>query len=207
MTAREDPTAAALGAAAPLPAPDLIRRTPIHSDAVSDERAVPLIAASDKTVPVTVQVRSPLTPSQAFDLIVPIDLSLVFKKWGPIPGVLGASNQTGAWDSAGQSRNPDLTDGSTATERLTEYTPGHSFAYEVTDFTGPMRHVVAGVRGEWTFTPDGDGTMIRWTYEFKSIPRRFLPLRWGLIPLWRRYMRRGLGGTADAAEQIARTGP
>jgi hypothetical protein len=52
----------------------------------------------------------------------PIDLSLVFKGWGPFPGVRGVNNQTGAWDAAGQSRNPDLSDGTTAFERLTEYT-------------------------------------------------------------------------------------
>ena len=184
----------------PAPDPDESSRT----GAESSQGTQLLITASDRTAPVTVQVRSQLTPMQAFDLIVPIDLSLVFKKWGPIPGVLGASNQTGAWDAVGQSRKPDLTDGSTATERLIEYTPGHSFAYEVTDFTGPMRHLVAGVRGEWTFSPDGAGTVIRWTYEFKAGRNRFLALRWGLIPIWRRYMQRGLVATARAAEQMAR---
>jgi hypothetical protein len=36
---------------------------------------------------------------------------------------------------AGVSRNPILSGGSMATEKLTEYTPGQSFAYEVTGFT------------------------------------------------------------------------
>lgn len=165
----------------------------------------PLISTTDRTVPVTVQVRSTLAPARAFEIIVPIDLSLVFKKWGPIPGVRGTSNQTGAWDAVGQSRNPDLTDGSTADERLTEYTPGHSFAYELNGFTGPMRLVVAGVRGEWTFSPDGPGTMIRWTYEFTAARGRFLLLRWGLVPVWRRYMRNAVTATARAAEQISRS--
>ena len=42
-------------------------------------------------------------------------------------------------------RNPDLSDGSTATERLTEYTAGHSFAYELTGnrFTDPWRSASA----------------------------------------------------------------
>ena len=51
---------------------------------------------------------------------------------------------------------------------MDRYTPGHSFAYEVTGFTSlVLRRLVYGVRGEWTFTPDGNGTVIRWTYEFK----------------------------------------
>lgn len=162
----------------------------------------PLISAADRSVPVTVRIRSTLTPVQAFDIIVPIDLSLVFKKWGLIPGVRGVDNQNGAWDAAGKSRNPQLTDGSTVTERLTEYTPGHSFAYEITDFTGPLRHLVAGARGEWTFTPDGAATMITWTYEFKAVSGRSLLLKWGLAPVWRRYMRRAATNTARAAEHI-----
>lgn len=168
--------------------------------AVSTRR---LIDRTDLTVPVTVQTRTTLAPGDAFRIIVPIDLSLVFTGWGPFPGVRGANNQTGAWDAPGQSRNPDLTDGSTAHERLTEYTAPSSFAYEVSEFTGSLRHLIVGVRGEWTFTPDGDGTLIRWTYEFKPLPGRQLLLRRIVGPLWRRYMMDGVVGSARAAEGIA----
>ena len=162
-----------------------------------------LIGSADVTVPVTVQTRTALSPADAFRIIVPIDLSLVFTGWGPFPGVRGASNQTGAWDAAGQSRNPDLTDGSTAVERLTEYTAPSSFAYEISGFTGVMRRLVLGVRGEWTFTPDGEGTVIRWTYEFKPLPGRRLLLRRIVGPLWRNYMVDGVARCARAAEEIA----
>ena len=86
----------------------------------------------------------------------------------------GWKNQTGAWDHVGASRNPILSDGTTASETLTEYTVGHSFAYEVTGFTNILGRLVEGVRGEWTFTPDGEGTVIRWTYEFKPRRGRFI---------------------------------
>jgi len=166
-----------------------------------------LISGHDRTIPVTVQTRTHLAPGDAFGIIVPIDLSLVFKGWGPFPGVRGAKNQTGAWDSAGQSRNPDLTDGSTADERLTEYTAPHSFAYEITGFTNAMRRLVAGVRGEWTFTPDAKGTLIRWTYEFKPLPGRRWILRRIVVPLWQRYMQQGVEGARRAAERIAAAAP
>jgi len=162
-----------------------------------------LINNGDVTVPVTVQTRTTLSPRAAFDIIVPIDLSLVFTGWGPFPGVRGAKNQTGAWDAAGQSRNPDLSDGSTAVERLTEYTAPHSFAYELTGFTDVLRHLVSGVRGEWTFTPDGEGTLIRWTYEFKPLPGRGPLVRQALAPAWRRYMIDGVNKAAQVAEGIA----
>lgn len=162
-----------------------------------------LINNGDVTVPATVQTRTMLSPREAFDIIVPIDLSLVFTGWGPFPAVRGARNQTGAWDAAGQSRNPDLSDGSTAIERLTEYTAPHSFAYEITEFTNALRHLVSGVRGEWTFTPDGEGTLIRWTYEFKPLPGRGPLVRQALAPAWRRYMIDGLNKAAQVAEGIA----
>ncbi|MEU8791507.1 SRPBCC family protein [Streptomyces sp. NPDC048643] len=162
-----------------------------------------LVNDGDVSVPVTVQTRTALSPREAFDIIVPIDLSLVFTGWGPFPGVRGAKNQTGDWDAAGQSRNPDLTDGSTAVERLTQYTAPHSFAYEITGFTNAMRRLVSGVRGEWTFSPDGDGTLIRWTYEFKPLPGRGLLLRRAVAPLWRRYMIDGVNKAALVAEEIA----
>ncbi|TVT61832.1 SRPBCC family protein [Amycolatopsis rhizosphaerae] len=166
----------------------------------------PLISSEDRTVPVTVQTRTHLSPGETFRIIVPIDLSLVFKGWGPFPGVRGVKNQTGAWDSAGQSRNPDLTDGSTAVERLTEYTAPHSFAYEISGFTNVLGRLVSGVRGEWTFTPDAEGTLIRWTYEFKPLPYRGWIIRRIVVPLWRRYMHHGVEDARRAAEEIAAAG-
>ena len=160
-----------------------------------------LITAKDKTVPVTVQTRAKLSPKRAFNTIAPIDLSLIFKGWGPFPAVRGVNNQTEAWDHPGASRNPDLSDGSTATERLTEYTSGHSFAYELTQFTNVLRYLIQGVRGEWTFTPDAEGTVIRWTYEFKPLRRRYLLVRRLLAPLWRLYMEVGIEEAAKVAEK------
>jgi hypothetical protein len=107
---------------------------------------VTLITKIDKTVAVTVQTRAAAPPQHSFKVNVPIDLSLVFKGWGPFPAVRGVKNQTGAWDHVGASRNPVLSDGTTANETLTEYTLGHSFAYEVTGFTNILGKLVEGVR-------------------------------------------------------------
>lgn len=148
----------------------------------------------------TVQARAAVGPAAAFAVVVPIDLSVVFHRWGPFPGVRGVRNQTRPWDRVGASRNPELTDGSTASETLTEYVPGHSFAYELTGFTNSLGRLVSGVRGEWTFTPDGGGTLMRWTYEFKPRPGCHGLIRLGLGPLWRRYMHSALTRTTIAVE-------
>jgi hypothetical protein len=159
-----------------------------------------LITQKDRTVPVTVQTRAAAPPQHAFEVNVPIDLSLVFKGWGPFPAVRGVKNQTGAWDHVGATRNPILSDGTTASETLTEYTNGHSFAYEVKEFTNILGRLVEGMRGEWTFTPDGEGTIIRWTYEFKPRRGRNFLVRRGLAPFWRRYMQVGVEAAARASE-------
>ncbi len=85
---------------------------------------------------------------------------------------------------------------------ITEYLTGYSFAYELTGFTNILARVVHGVRGEWTFTPDGVGTLIRWTYEFKPRPLCSRLVRHGLGPLWRHYMRTAITRTVKAAEQL-----
>jgi hypothetical protein len=79
-----------------------------------------LIPRLDKTVAVTVHARAAAPPQHAFRVNVPIDLSLVFKGWGTFRAVRGVKNQTGAWDHVGASRNPVLSDGTTANETLTE---------------------------------------------------------------------------------------
>jgi hypothetical protein len=149
--------------------------------------------------PVTVETPCQAGPAQAFDVIAPIDLPLIFAGWGPLPGVRGVRDQTGPWDAPGRSRHVDLTDGSSATERLTEYTAPHSFAYELTEFTGVLARLVTRVRGEWTFTPDGTGSLIRWTYSFFPRPGRGLLVRLILVRLWRRYAAATLTKAANAA--------
>src|SRR3954471_7613332 len=131
-----------------------------------------LIGPADNTVSITVQHRTSASPGDAFRVIAPIDLATVFRPVAPFPGVRSVAHQTEAWDHAGPTRNPQFDDGSQVDEQLTEYTEGSSFAYQLTGFTNVLARLAAGVRGEWTFSPDGQGTLIRWTYEFKPLPGR-----------------------------------
>jgi hypothetical protein len=165
-----------------------------------NDTVAPLITRSDPTVPVTVFARTTATPRKAFDVIAPIDLTTVFHPVFPFPGVTEVRNQTQSWDHAGPSRNPTFGDGSQATERLTEYVAGHGFAYELTEFTNVLGSLAAGVRGEWSFLPDGDGCSIRWTYEFKPLRGRRPVLAGPFRPLWRRYMQRALDRMVDVVE-------
>lgn len=143
------------------------------------------------SIPVTVEQRSTAAPETVFAVVVPIDLPLIFHRLGPIPGVVRTEQQSGPWDRPGRTRVPHFTDGSTAFEEMLEYTHPHSFAYRVSRFTNPvLRFLVDHLRGEWTFTPDGDATTIRWTYAFA--PRHRLLVRYALAPVWRVYMNAAL---------------
>lgn len=107
-----------------------------------------LITSADRTVPITVQLRSRLAPADSMALIGPVDLSRVFLPVAPFPGVAGVANQTEVWDHAGPSRNPQFTDGSQADEQMIEYTAGASFAYQLTGFTNILSRLAVGIRGE-----------------------------------------------------------
>lgn len=164
---------------------------------------MPLIGQSDLSVPVVVQARSRVAPPRAFDIVVPIDLSRIFTRWGPFPGVRGVRDQGGPWDAVGRTRTPLLTDGSTADERITELTAPSSFAYEITGFTNILGRLVHGVRGEWTFTPDGGGTVLRWTYEFHPRPGRHVLVAAIIAPLWRRAMGAAMGRTVRVIDEAS----
>lgn len=161
-----------------------------------------LISAADTSVPVTVQRRSPLNPVLAFDIIVPIDLSLVFARWGPFPGVRGVNNQTGAWDHVGVSRNPDLTDGSTATE--TSPNTGAAAASltnspaSPTSLAGSPTASAANGPSRQTAPELSSGG------PTNSSPAPFCSrlVQHGLAPLWRRHMQTAVNRTVSAAEQL-----
>ena len=170
----------------------------------NEPMATPLIIhADDRTVVITVQQRTAVSPADAFRIIVPVDLPTIFLRWGPFPGVTGVANQAGPWDHVGVTRNPQLDDGTQAEERLTEYVEGTSFAYQLTGFTNVLARLTEGVRGEWNFNPDGSGTLVRWAYEFLPRPGRWWILAGPFMPLWRRYMRDTLRRALDMVEAEA----
>ena len=155
----------------------------------------------------TVLARSALPPARALEIMAPISLPATFTGWGPFPPVLRVEDQTGGWDGVGQTRHPRLGDGGTVTETIVEYTPGVGFAYELTGFTDVFDRLIVGVRGEWTFTPDGDGTLVRWTWEFRPRFGRRLVTASVIVPLWRRYMVHIVRATVELAAREAASRP
>ena len=66
------------------------------------------------TFSATVQTHIKASPALAFQHIAPIDPRALFTGYGPLPAVIGTRDQTGAWDTPGQTRTVALSDGSVA---------------------------------------------------------------------------------------------
>ena len=138
----------------------------------------------------TALARSPLAPEVLLPLIADHPLPVMFTGWGPFPAVQRVEGQDGSWDAVGKTRLLHLGDGGTVRETIVEHVPGHGFAYELTGFTDVFDRLVRGVRGEWGATPDGTGSVVRWTWEFAARPGRRALMALIVGPLWRVYMQR-----------------
>ncbi len=129
----------------------------------------------------------------AFCHVVPIDLTSIFKGYRFLPAVIGTEAQTGNWDTIGQTRTVNLSDGSSAKELLTQYQKPDYFSYVVSDFSGVLGLLITSAVGEWWFDSNDlspNSTLIRWSYTF--IPKSLIaiPILWIVNKfLWAGYMR------------------
>ena len=144
---------------------------------------------------VTVTTDVAVDQKAAFEHNVPIDLTSIFKGYGPLPAVTSIKNQTGAWDGAGQTRTVLLSDGSSTQEMLTKYEHPHYFSYTVREFNGVLRFLVSSANGEWWFsTNSSNKTHVRWRYAFNVKSVLAVPILWFITNvLWRNYMNKALG--------------
>jgi hypothetical protein len=140
-------------------------------------------AQSNKKIPqtkVTIMINGSI--DDAFNYIVPVDLSHIFKRYKRLPAVI-KTNETEIWNKAGLSRTVFFDDGSTSQESLLAVVPHTSFSYKIEKFTSSLRFLAKRVEGDWVFTDPGDGKIkIEWTY--KIIPKNFITrgiIKWVLL--------------------------
>jgi hypothetical protein len=135
-----------------------------------------------------------------FARFIPIKLEDILKAYGPVPAVVGTSDQTGPWDVVGSSRTVRRSDGSHASERVTRCETPETFGYTVSGFTNPVRFLAREARGVWTFAeaPDGGGgTDVTWTYTFAArSPIHAAVLAPVVRFAWRGFMARALDALA-----------
>lgn len=108
---------------------------------------------------------------RAFDYILPVDLTKIFKRYKNLPAVVGSSNKK-PWVTAGMERTVYFEDNNSAREYLTTVRQHHSFAYRIDGFTSALKLLVRHIEGSWEFTATTNGkTHIQWTYTV--VPKNF----------------------------------
>jgi hypothetical protein len=160
---------------------------------------VTLIAPLDIAEPVTVQTRASVRPSHAFDVIAPIDLSLIFRGWGPFPRRARCAQPNrglGSGRKLSKSRPLRRLNGDRDSDRVHHRPQVRLRAHRLHQHTEAPHQRRAG---RVDVHADGDGTVIRWTYEFKPRRGRRMLVRWILAPLWRYYMQRAVEAAAHLA--------
>jgi hypothetical protein len=137
-------------------------------------------AQSGKKFPQTKIVMTINAPiDSAFNYIVPVELSHIFKKYKNLPAII-KTDEKEKWFKAGLTRTVYFEDGSTSKETLLTVVPYTSFSYRIEDFTSQLRFLAKRIEGDWIFTDLGSGqTKIEWTY--KIVPKNFIAR--GLINL------------------------
>ncbi|WP_457206206.1 SRPBCC family protein [Nocardioides sp. P5_C9_2] len=134
----------------------------------------------------------PVPVDEAFDRVLPHPLPEIFRRrWLAIPPIREVRDQSGPWDEVGRTRTIVLADGGTMRETLTSVERPRSFGYAIGDVRGPMRPLVAGIDGLWSFEPAGTGTRITWAWDITptAAGRLAMPV---LARMWRGYARQAL---------------
>lgn len=133
----------------------------------------------------------------AYDALLAAPLEKLFPtRSGPIPAIARCEDQDGAWGTLGQSRKVVLTDGSGNLETLVGADRDtQDYRYELTDFEGPFKALIATIDGQFTFVPEGDGTRVTWSWTMhptNAVAGLILPVfgffwrRWATA-MWPRY--------------------
>lgn len=106
------------------------------------------------------------SPAKTLAAALAMDPAKFVRARGLLPGVKSVSGQTGAWSAPGQTRQLTLTNGARAEETLIALEPA-GYRYRIARFTGLFSAIVKEAHARFDVTPRGDGSMLRWTYEFQ----------------------------------------
>ena len=155
----------------------------------------------------TVELLATTPLDWTWSILVPIDPARFYPKFGPIPATVAVREQSGPWDSVGQTRKLMLADGGHVIETITDVEKPQAgsafFAYELTDFQKLFKRLIDHARGEWTFTEQDGGTLVSWTYSFYPRPRWGWAVRFIMRRYWGPYMHRILPEVVHEAERLA----
>jgi hypothetical protein len=140
---------------------------------------------------------------EVFSLTLPIDLTVIFKRYLLIPAVVKTVPPAGnRWNRAGLERKVFLADGNTAREILTDVEPPNFFSYKVFDVSNFIGNFAEYAIGEWHFEKLNSSTIVSWTYSFKAKNNiAWYPLFFIVRTFFRGYMKQALFSLKNYIEE------
>lgn len=134
-----------------------------------------------------------LAPEATYDRLLATPLPEIFcRRYAAFPAISAVPDQPADWGILGQVRTIELADGGRIRETLTIVERPHRFGYVLDDIQGALRPFVRTVDGEWSVTPEGEGSRIGWTWTLhpKRSPARLTMSVIGRM--WKGYADRAL---------------
>jgi hypothetical protein len=173
-----------------------------------------MIRERQVVTPIVIEVQGqvPAAIETVFDVFMPIDLTTIMHGYGPLPAVAAVEEQSGVWDSIGESRIIRLADGNGMLETLTGVDRPTGFSYTLSNLTNVLRLLVHRFHGEWVFddcTGEGEAPLVRatWRYTFEVRSRLTRPVAWLILTwFWRPYMAGALERASAQAVGAAHKG-
>ena len=147
-----------------------------------------------KPIVIEVEGQIPVPIETVYDVFLPIDLTTIMLGYGPLPAVTAVEEESGPWDSIGESRIIRLADGHGMLETLTRVDRPRGFSYTLSNLTNVLRLLVHRFHGTWIFetcSAAGEPPVVRatWRYEFDVRSWFTRPVSWLILTLfWRPYM-------------------
>lgn len=125
----------------------------------------------------------------AYDAVRAAPLTVLFSsRVGPFPPVKEVTAETSEWGTElGQTRRIHLGDGGTTLETLVGLEPPDTYAYRLSEITGPLRLVVTGVGGRFSFAAEPGGTRVTWSWDVDPRSALTTPLVLVLRRFWHGY--------------------
>jgi hypothetical protein len=122
----------------------------------------------------------------------------VLHKLGPIPGIARCEMIDGRPLEPGACRRVVMTNGSVLNEELLAFTrpTEHRYIWR-SGLRGPFAKMIRSCEGRWLFSDTEGGTKIDWMLTFELTTPLAYPIIQPMMPLQRRWMRRGLERMRD----------
>lgn len=136
----------------------------------------------------------PVSADDAYAAVLAVDMTAWFsRRYLAFPAIKAVTGLEGEWGShAGQTRVLHLADGGSALETLVTVERGTEFGYELSEISGPMKLVAAGVTGRFRFEEAGTGVRVTWSWDISPTRPVGLPVLPVLGRLWKGWAGRAL---------------